>query len=109
MRLLETYRDGTDFDYRDSHLMTDQSIGMDGNGRLLELVSIRNNAGQWLIYHAMTPRLYDEELETIAFPKSRVNAIDAKAKRNGETRKRNGETRSQSLRQAVDNALLADA
>lgn len=55
------------------------------------------------------PRLYDEELETIAFPKSRVNAIDAKAKRNGETRKRNGETRSQFLRQAVDNALLADA
>ena len=50
------------------------------------------------------PRLYDEELETISFrlPKSRVNAIDAKTKRNGETR-------SQFLRQAVDNALLADA
>ncbi|PST48050.1 hypothetical protein COO72_09785 [Bifidobacterium callitrichos] len=31
------------------------SIGMDGNGRLLELVSIHNSAGQWLIYHAMTP------------------------------------------------------
>lgn len=48
------------------------------------------------------PRIYDEELETISFrlPKSRVNAIDAKAKRNGETR-------SQFLRQAVDAALLS--
>lgn len=50
------------------------------------------------------PRIYDEEMETISFrlPKSRVNAIDAKARRNGETR-------SQFLRQAVDDALLADA
>ena len=31
------------------------SIGMDGNGRLLEMVSIHNAAGQWLVYHAMTP------------------------------------------------------
>ena len=47
------------------------------------------------------PRLYDEEMETISFrlPKSRVNAIDAKARSNGETR-------SQFLRQAVDAALL---
>ncbi|WP_055426728.1 ribbon-helix-helix protein, CopG family [Bifidobacterium aesculapii] len=50
------------------------------------------------------PRIYDEEMETISFrlPKSRVNAIDAKAKRNGETR-------SQFLRQAVDDALLTNA
>lgn len=31
------------------------SIGMDGNGRLLGIVSVHNSAGQWLIYHAMTP------------------------------------------------------
>lgn len=31
------------------------SVGMDDNGRLLEMVSVHNNAGQWLIYHAMTP------------------------------------------------------
>ena len=31
------------------------SIGMDGNGRLLEMVSVHNGSGQWLIYHAMTP------------------------------------------------------
>ncbi|KAB7789684.1 hypothetical protein [Bifidobacterium leontopitheci] len=31
------------------------SIGMDDNGRLLEMVSVHNDAGQWLIYHAMTP------------------------------------------------------
>ena len=43
-------------------------------------------------------------METISYrlPKSRVNAIDAKAKRNGETR-------SQFLRQAVDDALLTNA
>lgn len=50
------------------------------------------------------PRLYDEELETISFrlPKSRIQAIDAKAKSVGETR-------SQFLRDAIDAALLADA
>ena len=31
------------------------SVGMDGNGRLLEMVSVHNSAGQWLVYHAMTP------------------------------------------------------
>jgi hypothetical protein len=48
------------------------------------------------------PRLYNEDLETISFklPKSRVRALDA-------TAKRNGESRSQFLRQAVDDALLS--
>lgn len=31
------------------------SIGMDGRGRLLEMVSVHNDVGQWLVYHAMTP------------------------------------------------------
>lgn len=30
------------------------TVGMDSNGRLLEMVSI-NRHGRWLIYHAMTP------------------------------------------------------
>lgn len=50
------------------------------------------------------PRLYDEELETVTFriSKSRVRAIDARARRDGSAR-------SQFLRQAVDAALLSDA
>ncbi|MDR1088558.1 MAG: hypothetical protein LBL23_04740 [Coriobacteriales bacterium] len=31
------------------------AIGMDGEGRLIELVVIRDAEGDWLIYHAMTP------------------------------------------------------
>ncbi|MCI2148757.1 hypothetical protein [Bifidobacterium crudilactis] len=31
------------------------TVGVDGRGRLLEMMSVRNNDGQWLIYHAMTP------------------------------------------------------
>ena len=30
-------------------------IGMDAAGRLLEIVAIRNEAGEWLIKHAQTP------------------------------------------------------
>ena len=30
-------------------------IGIDGKGRLLELVAIRNDEGDFLIYHAFTP------------------------------------------------------
>ena len=31
------------------------AIGTDRQGRLIELVAIRNEEGDWLIYHAMTP------------------------------------------------------
>ncbi|MCL2654606.1 MAG: hypothetical protein FWD65_02780 [Coriobacteriia bacterium] len=31
------------------------AIGVDGKGRLLELVALRDTEGDWLIYHAMTP------------------------------------------------------
>lgn len=31
------------------------AIGVDGKGRLVELVAIRNGDGDWLIYHAQTP------------------------------------------------------
>lgn len=31
------------------------SIGMDGNGRLLELVSMHDRRGRWLVCHTMTP------------------------------------------------------
>lgn len=31
------------------------AIGIDGKGRYLELVAIRNDEGDWLIYHAQTP------------------------------------------------------
>ena len=31
------------------------AIGIDGKGRLVELVALRNNDGDWLIYHAQTP------------------------------------------------------
>lgn len=31
------------------------SVGFDGNGRLIEMVGVRGNMDDWLIYHAMTP------------------------------------------------------
>lgn len=31
------------------------SIGMDSQGRLLEMVSRHDAHGRWLVYHAMTP------------------------------------------------------
>ena len=31
------------------------AVGLDSNGRVLEMVAVRNSEGQWLIYHAMTP------------------------------------------------------
>ncbi len=31
------------------------AIGIDGKGRLMELVAIRNDNGDFLIYHAFTP------------------------------------------------------
>lgn len=31
------------------------AIGIDGKGRLIELVAIRNKEGDFLIYHAFTP------------------------------------------------------
>ncbi|MFT8356367.1 MAG: hypothetical protein ABF780_06515 [Bifidobacterium aquikefiri] len=31
------------------------TVGVDGRGRLLEMVSVRNGEGKWLVYHAMTP------------------------------------------------------
>ena len=31
------------------------SVGVDGRGRLLELVSVLDMEGRWLIFHAMTP------------------------------------------------------
>ena len=31
------------------------AIGTDGKGRPLELVALRDTAGDWLIYHALTP------------------------------------------------------
>ncbi len=31
------------------------SVGVDGRGRLLELVSVPEAGGRWLVFHAMTP------------------------------------------------------
>ena len=31
------------------------TVGVDGRGRLLEMVSVRNREGCWLVCHAMTP------------------------------------------------------
>ena len=31
------------------------SLGFDGWGRLLEVVGVRGDGGNWLLYHAMTP------------------------------------------------------
>lgn len=31
------------------------SLGFDGRGRLLEVVGVRGDGGNWLLYHAMTP------------------------------------------------------
>lgn len=31
------------------------AIGIDGKGRLIELVAVRNSDGDFLIYHAFTP------------------------------------------------------
>ncbi len=47
------------------------------------------------------PKLYDEDLETVSFrlPKSRIAAVEAVAKRRGESK-------SDFYREAVDRALL---
>lgn len=31
------------------------AIGFDGKGRLVETVAVRSSAGDWLVFHAMTP------------------------------------------------------
>ena len=31
------------------------ALGFDANGRLLEMVGIRDEAGDWLVFHALTP------------------------------------------------------
>lgn len=31
------------------------AVGIDGRGRLIEMVAIADKEGDWLIYHAMTP------------------------------------------------------
>lgn len=31
------------------------SLGFDGKGRLIEMVAVRNEFGEWLVYHATTP------------------------------------------------------
>ncbi len=31
------------------------AVGVDGNGRLIEMIGVRLIDGLWLIYHAMTP------------------------------------------------------
>lgn len=31
------------------------AVGIDGKGRVLELIVLRNDNGSWLIYHALTP------------------------------------------------------
>ena len=31
------------------------ALGFDANGRLLEMVGIRDEEGDWLVYHALTP------------------------------------------------------
>ena len=50
------------------------------------------------------PRLYEEDLETVSFrlPRSRIVAIEAVARRRGETK-------SDFFREAIDKALLANA
>ena len=37
--------------HRDEHV----AIGYDARGRLLEVIAIRNNNGDWLVIHAQTP------------------------------------------------------
>ena len=50
------------------------------------------------------PRIYDEDMETVSFriPKSRVAAIEAVAKKRGESK-------SEFFREAIDMALLTGA
>lgn len=31
------------------------AIGIDGHGRMIEMVALREPTGSWLIYHALTP------------------------------------------------------
>lgn len=31
------------------------AVGFDGKGRLVETVAVRSAAGDWLVFHAMTP------------------------------------------------------
>lgn len=39
------------------------ALGFDSNGRLVEMVAIRDSKGDWVVFHAMTPpssRTYSE-------------------------------------------------
>ena len=31
------------------------AVGVDGKGRLVEMIALRSRDGSWLIYHALTP------------------------------------------------------
>ena len=31
------------------------ALGVDAKGRLIEMISVRSQDGDWLVYHAMTP------------------------------------------------------
>lgn len=74
---------------------------------LLDAMAQEYEEGTWSGHGEITPgrpRMYDEDMETVSFrlPKSRVAAIEAVAKRRGESK-------SEFFRQAVDQALLAQA
>ena len=74
---------------------------------LLDKMAAEYEQGTWSGHGEITPgrpKIYDEDMETVSFrlPKSRIVAIDALTKRTGESK-------SQFFRDAVDNALLANA
>ena len=63
--------------------------------------------GTWSGHGEITlgrPKLYEEDLETVSFrlPRSRIAAVEAVARRRGETK-------SEFFREAIDKALIANA
>lgn len=85
-------------------------IAMNGTAltdELLDSMAAEYEGGTWGGHGEVSrgrPRIYDEDMETVSFriPKSRIAAIEAVAKKNGESK-------SDFFRNAVDQALLAQA
>ena len=85
-------------------------IAMNGEvvtDELLDSMAAEYEDGTWAGHGEVTrgrPRIYDEDMETVSFriPKSRIPAIEAVARKRGESK-------SDFFRNAIDQALLAQA
>ena len=81
--------------------------GVELTDDMLDSMAREYEEGTWSGHGEISPgrpRLYDEDMETVSFrlPRSRIEAIEALAKRTGESK-------SAFFREAIDQALLAKA